>query len=150
MTGKLRPALRVVFWTAAVAILVLAIGPAQGVPGASDKHLHFGAFFVLAALAAGAYPERRPSFIWVSLVAYGAAIELVQGTALVGRDADVVDWVTDALGALTSLAVLSWVRRRRRRGRRHAPPRGCLRAKGARQTSWRGVRSEFPGGCGGA
>lgn len=116
MSDQLRPVLRALFWVTATAVLVLAIGPAQGIPGTSDKHLHFGAFFVLAGLAAGGYPERSLTTIWVCLLAYGAAIELLQGTAWVGRDADAVDLATDALGSLTSLVVLSGVRKLRRVG----------------------------------
>ncbi len=111
MLERLRPTLRLLFWLAATAILLFAIAPIPDVPGQySDKVQHFAAFFVLAGLSASAYPERRLSTLWVCLLAYGVGIELFQGTAWIGRDADTADVLTDAVGALSAFAVIAVIR----------------------------------------
>lgn len=88
--------------------LVLLIGPATTMettrPGV-DKAAHFIAFgLVLWALGV---LFRRPSRLVLAIVAatLGSFTEIVQ--AMVGRDAEVLDFVADALGVLTALLVWS-------------------------------------------
>lgn len=61
-----------------------------------DKAKHFIAFYVLTALAVAALPASRFWRIGAVLIAFGAAIEVLQ--ALVGRDAAWGDLLADACG----------------------------------------------------
>ena len=49
-------------------------------------------------------------------MAYAAVSEVVQGTDLVGRDAELLDWVADSVGVLLGLAL--WALLTRPRGPR--------------------------------
>jgi len=77
-----------------------------------DKAEHFIAFYTLTGLAAAAFPRRSLFLTAVSLSAFGALIELVQGTPLVHRDMDFWDWVADTLAIIAALApmLLVWWR----------------------------------------
>lgn len=79
-----------------------------------DKAEHFIAFYTLTGLASSAFPRRNLFAIAASLSAFGALIELVQGTALVHRDMDFWDWVADslAIGAALAPMLLVWWRGR--------------------------------------
>lgn len=78
-----------------------------------DKAEHFLAFYALTGLAAAAFPRRPLLLIAVSLSAFGALIEFVQGLPLVHRDRDFWDWVADtlAIGAALAPMLLVWWRR---------------------------------------
>jgi hypothetical protein len=77
-----------------------------------DKAEHFIAFYALTGLAASAFPRRNLFAIAASLSAFGALIELVQGTPIVHRDMDFWDWVADTLAICAALApmLLVWWR----------------------------------------
>ncbi len=77
-----------------------------------DKAEHFIAFYALTGLAAAAFPRRNILLIAALLSAFGALIELVQGTPLVHRDMDFWDWVADTLAISAALApmLLVWWR----------------------------------------
>jgi hypothetical protein len=77
-----------------------------------DKAEHFIAFYALTGLAASAFPRRSLLAIGVSLSAFGALIEIVQGTPIVHRDMDFWDWVADtlAIGAALAPMLLVWWR----------------------------------------
>jgi hypothetical protein len=88
---------RIAFWATVVFTFVSAEMPASRAPHLFpwDKAEHFAAFYVLASLAAAAYP-RIPLVImalWLSL--FGSAIELVQALPFIHRDCDILDWVAD-------------------------------------------------------
>jgi VanZ family protein len=80
----------------------------------SDKLVHAVAYFILALLLAIAWSLRRPLgwrgylAIFAILLAYGALDEITQ--ILVGRRADVADWLADAAGAIAGLAVFAVAR----------------------------------------
>jgi len=89
--------------------------------GPSDKVLHFAGYAALATplmllLAARGRPGRHRAAITIGvLLAYAALDELTQ--PIVGRDADILDWLCDIAGAATSVVVweiIFAVRRRRR------------------------------------
>ncbi len=81
---------------------------------ATDKVLHFGAYFGLTLLLVLAWSLRRPlamrgyAVMASLLLAYGALDELLQ--IPVGRQCDALDWLADAAGAITGLA-LFWMMR---------------------------------------
>ncbi len=78
-----------------------------------DKAEHFLAFYGLTGLAAAAFPRRKLLVIALSLSAFGALIEYVQGLPIVHRDRDFWDWVADTLAIIAALApmLLVWWRR---------------------------------------
>lgn len=108
----------ILFWTVALTAFLLAILPNppqfSGLP--SDKVQHAAAFAALAGLASAAFPNTSPIRLLVWLSGFGALIEVVQGTAVIHRDAEVLDWVADtAACALVLAGVQLW---RWRAGRR--------------------------------
>jgi VanZ family protein len=84
-------------------------------PNVWDKLAHFLAYFLLAAFLGAAlvltYPSRRGIPVWVLLIgfAYGVVDELLQ--PFVRRDAELLDWVSDALGVWAAVLLL-WVLQR--------------------------------------
>jgi hypothetical protein len=86
-----------------------------------DKAEHFIAFYGLTGLAVAAFPRRHLFVIAASLSAFGALIEIVQGTALVHRDRDFWDWVADTLAIIAALApmILVWWRAQVRSGQKN-------------------------------
>ncbi len=126
------PALLVVYW------IVLFIGthlppssmPSEPVPNA-DKIAHLGGYAVLAFVAAAAWTWRRTLafgdylLLFMGLSCYAVLDELSQMLPMVQRNADVLDWAADTIGAIIGLAVFStaaWLARRR--GLRLARARG--------------------------
>jgi hypothetical protein len=101
------------FWAALVFTFVSAV-----IPSAHAIHLvhwdkanHFIAFYVLTALACAAFPQRQIIWIAITLSAFGALIEVVQGLKIVSRDRDFWDWVADtiAIGAvLVPMLLVAW------------------------------------------
>lgn len=114
---------RLAFWLFWPALMLVVWGeltphPPDILPGASDKLLHFTAYFGLAALASVAL--NRPLAVLVavlSLAALGGGLEVLQG--FTGRDAEWLDEVANSLGAvlggLVALGLL-WLVGRNRSG----------------------------------
>lgn len=77
-----------------------------------DKAEHFIAFYALTVLAVAGFPRRNVLVLGCLLSAFGAFIELVQGTQMVRRDRDFWDWVADtvAIAAALSPMLLVWWR----------------------------------------
>ena len=82
-------------------VAVLALSPAQDVPGFDyDKLNHLLAFIVMAWLAEGSWPQPRHAlWRWMLLLGYGLLIELAQ-SQLPTREFSWLDLATDALGVL--------------------------------------------------
>lgn len=83
-----------------------------------DKAIHFGAYFILAALTMLAFPATGEKKwlhvgVWIALFGLAAIDEITQPH--VGRTADIKDWMCDAGGIL--LAVIGYILIRRYRGR---------------------------------
>ncbi len=92
------PILRAAFWLALAAVLVLSLWPSSAPPPMStgwDKSDHVVAYFVLGLLGVRTYGSRHR--LWVALLAYGGAIELLQALT-VYRTASWYDWFADAIG----------------------------------------------------
>ena len=103
-TARLADAL--LFWPVLALVIWGELQP--GVPNLfqdlSDKVLHFGAYFVLGAMAGGAV-KRRGAATWavVGLIVLGAILEVIQ--AYVGRDMSLLDGLTNAAGAITGASL---------------------------------------------
>ena len=81
-------------------------------PGAevNDKAQHSLAFGVLSVLAALGWP-RAPLFrIGERLSFVGALIEVFQSIPALGRDCDVMDWITDTAAITVALLVVRAIR----------------------------------------
>jgi VanZ family protein len=91
----------------------------------ADKLVHFGLYFVLAALAVAAAMRRgaRAPIAAVAVIVvaaaalFGAADEIYQGR-IPGRDPNPVDWAADVLGTIFGAATATLVVGRERRGGR--------------------------------
>ncbi|WP_366513108.1 hypothetical protein, partial [Mesorhizobium sp.] len=100
---------RIVFPVTLAGVLLLTLLPARFLPDFGtavtlydDKLHHAIAFAVLAALGSLGWPEHRAKLIFV-LAFTGAAIEVLQGSQLIGRDLDGLDWVADCAGMALGL-----------------------------------------------
>ncbi len=106
-------------WTSAFVATHVPMSP-QGEVFPSDKTLHFLGYLVLGGIllaTAKAYRVKRikriPAVICVTLL-YAAFDEITQ--PFVGRSAERADWIADACGALTGIAVVEvfvFLRKRR-------------------------------------
>ena len=109
MAGGLirRRTLRALFWIAVVVSYAAAVVPSSDAPDPTgwDKANHMLAFATMAVLAGPAFPGAplwRPA---VGLVAFGGLIELTQMIPALGRDAELADWIADAVAVAAGLAV---------------------------------------------
>lgn len=98
----------------AVVIAWFAFRPAAdvatGLPW--DKANHAVAFLVLTMLTGLGWPGLHRLWLFALMLVAGIAIELVQGLPAIGRDADVMDVLADAVGAMAGiLALWLWSRR---------------------------------------
>jgi VanZ family protein len=89
-----------VFIAASIFTLYAALAPGDDTAGLIpwDKAKHFIVFYGLTFLATLALPRSRFWKIGGVLLAFGIAIEILQGLPIVGRDADIFDVVADTLG----------------------------------------------------
>jgi len=73
-----------------------------------DKLLHFMAYFVLGAMAGGAFRKRgRVKWAVLGLIVVGATIELLQ--AYVGRETSFLDGVANGAGAIAGALLARFV-----------------------------------------
>ncbi|MER8831075.1 hypothetical protein NKH73_31840 [Mesorhizobium sp. M0938] len=94
-----------------LALLPVRLLPDLGMAVHDDKLNHAAAFAVLAALGSLGWPEHKVRLI-ILLASIGAAIEILQGAQLIGRDLDALDWVADCAGMACGLTIASWTKRR--------------------------------------
>jgi VanZ family protein len=110
------------FWAAIVFLLhVVHIESEQKrhhlIPHA-DKVIHFTMFAMLAlgvrlsASLSGWKRSRAELLAFFVCMAYGAGLEYLQGTALIGRDCDPLDWFADISGACLALVGLRFYSRK--------------------------------------
>ncbi|WP_245454992.1 hypothetical protein [Mesorhizobium sp. M9A.F.Ca.ET.002.03.1.2] len=111
-------AARIVFLVALAGVFLLALLPVRLSPDIGwaltvhqDKLNHAAAFAVLAVLGSLGWPEHKARLI-VLLAFTGAAIELLQGAQLIGRDMDGFDLVADCAGMAFGLTIAGWTKRR--------------------------------------
>lgn len=78
-----------------------------------DKLEHATAFFGMTFWFGGLVRRREFWVLGVMMSAFGAAIELAQGSMGLGRDMDIHDWIADFIGILFALGLLLCVPRSR-------------------------------------
>jgi VanZ family protein len=95
-------------WAMVLFILYSTLAPARLVPDLplNDKIEHATAFFGMTFWFGGLVPRRRFWVLGIIMSAFGAAIEVAQGTMGLGRDMDIHDWYADTCGVLLALGVL--------------------------------------------
>ena len=108
------PVLRIAFWAAALFAFVMAVlpHPAQLLE-TSDKVQHMAAFFTITALGCAAYRGFSRIKLMLAMIAFGAAIEVVQMVPGLHRDAEWSDWLADVLAVLLALAIAHLLESRR-------------------------------------
>ena len=87
---------------ALLVLLVMTLAPLQlhGRFFLNDKAQHLLGFLVLTALGLLAWGTGSTIKLVIGLAALGGAIEVLQETSLVGRDAELMDWLADVAGIL--------------------------------------------------
>jgi VanZ family protein len=76
--------------------------------GINDKVLHFSAYFILGAMAGGAFRDRKKvKWAVLGLILVGAAIEVIQ--VYVGRETSFMDGVTNGAGAIAGALLARFV-----------------------------------------
>lgn len=122
--SRLRYALALLVVGFILVMTLLPNAPAPSLPDIAnvDKLMHAGAWGLLALVTFAPFFRSRALLCWLVLVAYGAAIEVLQ-SFVPPRSADVWDAVADAIGAALGVGVmLLWQRHRARRVRALARP----------------------------
>jgi hypothetical protein len=99
------------FWLAGgvclvAAVLALALAPTSAVPatGLGDRFDHTLAFATLTLWFAGLLQPPLYAPLGLALLAFGAAIEALQGASGLGRVADLRDLAVDLVGVAVGLA----------------------------------------------
>ena len=98
---------RLAFVATLVAVLLLTLLPVPAMFErlGNDKVEHMLAFFTLAVLGGLGWPQAR-AWLATALLVVGALIEVLQGTSLIHRDMDVMDWLADAAGIMLGMALV--------------------------------------------
>lgn len=94
--------LRVLFVGELVLMAGLSLMPVPMIPGPMqfwDKAQHAMEFFGLAVTGRLAYP-RSPVGLGLSLMSYGALIEVSQSSFTTTRSGELADWYADAVGLM--------------------------------------------------
>lgn len=110
VSSLIEPAAMVLTLILALGIAYGTLSPAPEIPSlpGNDKANHFQAFLLLTLPTAILAPRRM---VWTvpMIVAFGAAIELIQ--PFVGRDREFGDFAIDCLGCIMGI-VIGWIIRR--------------------------------------
>lgn len=72
----------------------------------NDKLEHVATFFALSVLGCFGWPQRS-TLVPLLLGAFGAAIELLQGLAIIHRDMSMGDWIADVCGIGLGIAAVA-------------------------------------------
>jgi len=86
-----------------------------------DKTIHMLTFTVLTVLGRLAFPQTSSMAIVVGLALFGGGIELVQGLPWLGRDRELLDFVADCVGILSTVIIIWLIRVTRAVGSRLSP-----------------------------
>lgn len=66
-----------------------------------DKVVHFVVFAILSFSLKAAFPKMRMIVLYIIIIIYGIATEVLQGSMNLGRSMEFADFVADLLGAIT-------------------------------------------------
>jgi hypothetical protein len=106
---------RTILFCVVCATVVAAVMPSSGEwQLLNDKLVHGSAFFVIAVLAAFAFPSSNLVWVAAGAAALGGGIELLQGLGTATRHGDVLDFMADVAGVTTGLVPLALTRLRLR------------------------------------
>ena len=111
-----RPLRLGLYGLATIILLVLCLLPTRDLPdtGTGDRFEHTAAWFVLTITGYLLAPRRRLAIPTFAL-AYGALIEVLQGSLVTGRHSDVADFLADGVGvgfAVLLFLAVGWFRRK--------------------------------------
>jgi len=97
-------------WVFVIAALWVCLAPKDLSIGSgfNDKFMHALGYFSLMLWFAGIYSKQGYVFIALLLFVMGLAVEFLQATMQVGREADALDVVANVCGIVVALAV-SWL-----------------------------------------
>lgn len=93
--------------------LVLRVPELTGRITFGDKLAHLVAYVLLALAGRVAFGQDRPPGVPLTAglcAAYGGAIEILQ--RYTGRTPEILDWLSDAVGALVGALIGAWLARR--------------------------------------
>lgn len=65
-----------------------------------DKVVHFVVFAILSFSLKAAFPKMRMIVLYIIIIIYGIATEVLQGSMNLGRSMEFADFVADLLGAI--------------------------------------------------
>ncbi len=90
-------------------LMLIELPPAKAGWPYWDKVQHIIVFFTLAATGCLSFPKNK-TWVYLSLVTYGALIECAQAAFTVTRQASVYDWVADVVGILIVISAVTLMR----------------------------------------
>lgn len=107
-----RPLCITVFVLACLAVTWASLTPSSSLPGVTlwDKVEHAGAYLVLAALGAAAFPSRLRRLA-AGLFLGGVGVEVAQSLMGVGRQGDPMDALANSVGIALGLGLALAARR---------------------------------------
>jgi VanZ family protein len=94
-------------WVSVIAAFYYSLAPvyALKLPDWNDKVEHCLGYFLLTFWFCGIYPRRSYWKVGLAMLGMGALVEILQGLMQVGRHADVMDLVADAIGIAPALLI---------------------------------------------
>lgn len=95
-------------WAMVLFIAVSCLAPARYVLEVHlwDKAEHALAFFGMSVWFGGLVRRSRYPLVTLAMLLFGAGIEIAQGVMGLGRDADILDFVADAIGITVAMILL--------------------------------------------
>jgi VanZ family protein len=103
-----------IFWTLITIVSVLMLielAPKQDGWPYWDKLQHAAVFLVLTVAGCLAFTQKR-LWVCISLVGFGALIEVLQGVLTTTRTPSFYDWLADILGIVIALVLLAVFQKR--------------------------------------
>ena len=92
-------------WVSVAAAMVLSLVPVTTVqlPDWNDKYEHAAGYFLLTFWFCSIYPLQRSWVVGLAMMGMGLLVEILQGLMQLGRQADAMDLVADAIGIVPAL-----------------------------------------------
>lgn len=112
-TQPLLRAMPYIFWFGFCATILVTLMPSKDIPQTFifwDKAQHALAFFLLM-LSGGIAYAKKPYWVLLGLIFYGASIEIMQKYFTTTRSGDVYDLVADVLGITVGFIMFKMIYR---------------------------------------